>query len=393
MSKTLHVSISNRVATYSQRDGSIICGNSDYQIKFAFDAEWSSHQTKTARFLFDESAVDVLFDGDTVTVPILRNVLALTVGVFAGNLQTTTPALIPCVKSILCDDGLPPDPEPDVYTQMMETLNRYEDATTRMEEISSEVTEFMENSAEQIAKIEADSSAFVEESTERMDKMETDVSDFISESTEKINGLESDVADLQYTLNPLTITKFENNVKNARIGQTVTDITFSWAFNQTPKSVTLCNKDGYTITSHAVDSEGTTLSEQSVTNDTKWKLKATDKRDKAVTKETSITFLHGVYYGVGAPRDSYDSEFVKGLSVEWRTNKKPSVALSPNKEHIYYCLPTWMGACNFSVGVLPGGFELADTIMFTNEYGYEQAYYIYKSVELLEGTAIKVNIS
>ena len=246
--------------------------------------------------------------------------------------------------------------------------------------------------AHAVIDLELQNESFGEE-IRKIDDLEQDLSDFIDESAEKIGGLESDVADLQYIMNPLTITKFENNVKNAKIGQTVTEITFSWALNQTPKSITLCDKNGNTISTHAVDSEGTTLSEQSVTNDTKWKLKATDKRDKAVTKETSITFLHGVYYGVGSPRDSYDSEFVNGLSVEWRTNKKPSVALSPNKEHIYYCLPTWMGACNFSVGVLPGGFELADTIMFTNEYGYEQAYYIYKSVELLEGTAIKVNIS
>lgn len=119
MPKTLNITISNKVATYCQRDGDIVCGNSDYSIKFTFDAEWNTYLVKTVRFLYNGTAVDVIFEGDTVAVPKLQNTTLLTVGVFAGDLQTTTPATIPCVKSILCQDGLPPDPEPDVYNQIM----------------------------------------------------------------------------------------------------------------------------------------------------------------------------------------------------------------------------------------------------------------------------------
>lgn len=295
---------------------------------------------------------------------------------------------------------------------IMDTLNEYQDSTARVDELDAEVTEFMKNADERIDKIESDTSEFVEESTERMDKMESDVSDFIGESTEKINGLETevsefvgsssermsaleaDVAELMYIQNPLTITKFESTVKNARFGQELTDITFSWGFSQVPKSVTLCDKNGNTISTHATDSTGATLNGLSVTTDTTWKLKATDRRDKAVTKDTSITFLHGVYWGVGAPRDSYDSDFVNTLSVEWRTTKKPSITVSPNTEHIYYCLPTRMGECNFSVGTMPGGFEqVGEPISVTNIYGGTQTYYIYRSTELLDKDSVVVNIS
>ena len=123
MGKILHVTVANKVATYNRRDGSIVCGNSDYQIQFVFDSEWDAHAVKTARFLYNSTAMDVPFEGDTVAVPILRNTVLLSVGVFAGDLQTTTSATIPCIKSILCQDGLPPDPEPDVYTKLMAMLN------------------------------------------------------------------------------------------------------------------------------------------------------------------------------------------------------------------------------------------------------------------------------
>lgn len=123
MGKILHITVSDKIAKYSRRDGSIVCGNSTYSIKFAFDAEWDEHPTKTARFKYNGRAVDVPFEGDTVAVPKLRNTSHVTVGVFAGDLKTTTPAKIPCEKSILCEDGLPPDPEPEVYVQIMEMLN------------------------------------------------------------------------------------------------------------------------------------------------------------------------------------------------------------------------------------------------------------------------------
>lgn len=122
MGNLLHVAVNNKIATYRQRDGSIVCGNKGYSVQFSFDAEWEEHRVKTARFIYNSHVVDTVFEGDTVEVPILRNTTLVAVGVFAGDLQTTTPAIIPCRKSILCSDGLPPDPEPDVYAQIMEMM-------------------------------------------------------------------------------------------------------------------------------------------------------------------------------------------------------------------------------------------------------------------------------
>lgn len=124
MGKILHVTVANKVATYNRRDGSIVCGNSDYSIQFVFDSEWEEHALKTARFKYNGTVIDVPFEGDTVAVPKLRNTFLMTVGVFAGDLHTTTPAKVPCLKSVLCEDGLPPDPEPDVYTKLMAMMNK-----------------------------------------------------------------------------------------------------------------------------------------------------------------------------------------------------------------------------------------------------------------------------
>lgn len=210
-------------------------------------------------------------------------------------------------------------------------------------------------------------------------------------STEdRLTAAESQIADLMYK--EITINEFTNDVKTARIGQTVSDITLSWVFSKDPVSVGLTDSIGDTVYEIGVSDQSIALGGRSIKSDTTWTLTATDERGSVATANTGITFQHGVYYGVGAARTAYDSDFVNSLSVDWRTSKKPSVSLSPANQHIYYCLPVWMGACTFTVGVFEGGFELADTISFTNEYGYTENYRIYKSVEALTGN-ITVKIS
>lgn len=105
----------------------IVCGNSDYIVTFDFDNEWSLTGLKTARFVYILDGVkkytDVAFSGDTVAVPVLADVLFVTVGVFEGNLSTTTPARILCTPSILCGTGPAQGLTEDVYNQLLEAVN------------------------------------------------------------------------------------------------------------------------------------------------------------------------------------------------------------------------------------------------------------------------------
>jgi hypothetical protein len=102
--KMLHISVLNKVATYQHRDGDIICGNSNYQIQFVFDGEWDEYPEKTARFIWNGGYYDVDFSGDTCVAPIISGATSVEVGVYAGDLRTTTPAVIFCQRSILCGD-------------------------------------------------------------------------------------------------------------------------------------------------------------------------------------------------------------------------------------------------------------------------------------------------
>ena len=115
---TIDIQVKNKIAM-SPVEG-IVCGNSDYSICFHLDEEWNEHEVKTARFLWDGKKHDEPFTGDTCPVPVISGATVCAVGVFAGNLRTTTPALVTCEKSILCADGVPDDPSPDVYAQLLQ---------------------------------------------------------------------------------------------------------------------------------------------------------------------------------------------------------------------------------------------------------------------------------
>lgn len=101
----LHISVIDKIATYRKRDGDIVCGNSDYQIQFAFDSEWDAHEKKTARLIYNGQYIDVPIDENGICeLPAIRNATTLQVGVYSDDesLHTTTPASIGCRKSILC---------------------------------------------------------------------------------------------------------------------------------------------------------------------------------------------------------------------------------------------------------------------------------------------------
>lgn len=101
-----------------------VCGNSDYIVRFTFDDEWSEHDAKTARFIkTNKEYVDVPFIGNQCAMPILENTLQVRIGVYAGNLCTTTPAIVNAQRSILCGSGTPVDPPDDVYNLLMLKLN------------------------------------------------------------------------------------------------------------------------------------------------------------------------------------------------------------------------------------------------------------------------------
>lgn len=133
----IKISVKNKTAIKTN-DTVYVCGNSDFIVKFDFDTEWEEYETKTGRFSFDGRYIDVIFTGNECKIPVISDTYGFYVGVYAGNLHTTTPARVSCKKSILCGGGLPADPEPDVYAQLLAMYQSMAESAQSTAEIQSD---------------------------------------------------------------------------------------------------------------------------------------------------------------------------------------------------------------------------------------------------------------
>lgn len=123
MEQMIRIDVKGKIAKKTC-DTVYVCGNSDYTAHFTFDEGWDKYPVKTARFVpKGQPPIDVVFEGDDCPVPVMANVYGIDVGVYAGDLITTTPAYLPAKKSILCGSDAPQDPPKNVYDQIMEKVN------------------------------------------------------------------------------------------------------------------------------------------------------------------------------------------------------------------------------------------------------------------------------
>jgi hypothetical protein len=139
----LPITVRNKVATYTG-DTAYICGNSDYTVVFTLDAEWDGYGLKTARFVYGKSFVDVVFDGTVCTFPKIENANHIQVGIFAGDLHTTTGASIRACPSIRSAGGAPEEPEPDVYDQLISRLDNLEQNGVPQDKVEQAVEKYLD---------------------------------------------------------------------------------------------------------------------------------------------------------------------------------------------------------------------------------------------------------
>lgn len=186
---------------------------------------------------------------------------------------------------------------------------------------------------------------------------------------------------------PISITSFSNNVGTVEMGKTVTSVTLNWAYSKTPATAKL---DGAAI---GVSETSKTLSGLSLTTNKTYTLAVTDEREATASRTTSITFLNGVYWGVGAAAPTLDSAFILGLTKSLQGSRAKTFTVNAAAaQHIYFACPSRYGTCGFNVGGFDGGFSKAGTVSFTNASGYTENYDVYKSDNAgLGNTTVKVS--
>lgn len=173
----------------------------------------------------------------------------------------------------------------------------------------------------------------------------------------------------------IAINSFSHNAGTKEMGSAVTSVTLSWSTNKTPTKLTL---DGEAI---EVALTSKALTGLSITANKTFTLVATDEKGATASKTTSISFLNGLYYGVGSVDASgITDSFIQGLTKSLTSSKAKTFTVAPaTGEYIYYAIPTRFGTPTFYVGGFEGGFEKLTTVQYTNASGYAESYDVYRS--------------
>lgn len=123
---TIDIIIRNKTAS-AVNPPCIVCGNSDYNVKFDFDDEWQAHTNKIGVFAYNRcgewQSEKVLFEGDTCPVPALHGVRSVWIGVTAGDIRTSTPADVPCRMGATDFSDTTEKPSADIWGQILDKLD------------------------------------------------------------------------------------------------------------------------------------------------------------------------------------------------------------------------------------------------------------------------------
>lgn len=121
----LHIEVKGKIATLTSQNFQLVGGNSDYEVVFDFDEAWENHNVKTALFVYSSKSVPVVFEGNICNGVAVEKSLLCYIGVFSGDLMTTTPACVDVEQSIRDIGETPRQPTKDEYNQIIELLNKY----------------------------------------------------------------------------------------------------------------------------------------------------------------------------------------------------------------------------------------------------------------------------
>lgn len=121
------IRVRNRIAE-AVGSPEIICGNDGYNVVFDFDEEWVAQEIKTMRVAWTDTFsgnprhIDVPFFTGSAAIPAIADAYEVQIGVYTGNIMTTTPARIPCVRCITDGGTYHEDPEPETYAALLQLL-------------------------------------------------------------------------------------------------------------------------------------------------------------------------------------------------------------------------------------------------------------------------------
>lgn len=205
------------------------------------------------------------------------------------------------------------------------------------------------------------------------------------EQLEQFNALVQWHTDSTYTTMTASISPSSSTYE---IGSTK-DIKFTWSFKVGTNAAELSS---LTFRGAAKDETLTSETVTGISSTSSYKVIGTRKDGKKETKDATayVYFYNKYYFGYAADTGTIDSAFIKKLKAKtgWASSKPKFTenASCATGNYIWLAYPSSLGTSSFKMNGFNGGFKLMTingktTVPFTNDSGYTEDYYVYRSVE------------
>lgn len=198
-----------------------------------------------------------------------------------------------------------------------------------------------------------------------------------------------------YKAPSVTAFSLSNTNSQYELGQSVSNIGFSYSFNKTPASAVITGTN-ISSTSLSIATTGTKsiATTSALKSNGSYTIQMTDARGAKASKTVYINFLNKKYWGVSSETNAanVNSAFLLKLSNQLASGRTGTVSATANAgQYIYFAIPASFGTPVFYVGGFEGGFDLFKTFDFTNASGYTTSYNVYKSINAnLGSTSVEV---
>ncbi len=118
----INITVAHKVAVSDTQ--SIVCDNSNYVVVWDLDEEWAAYDTKAMHLTYSDGTHAVrIFSGQRVTLPVVTVPGKVGISLYAGDISTSSEALITAKPSGRTGCDPVPDPGTGLYEQLLAALN------------------------------------------------------------------------------------------------------------------------------------------------------------------------------------------------------------------------------------------------------------------------------
>lgn len=203
------------------------------------------------------------------------------------------------------------------------------------------------------------------------------ISSNVSAINTKTDLLDARVSVLENVKPEIKINSFAVSPKTAEMGSVV-NANLTWTLSRDETTATLNGMSVKGLRSYNATN---------VTANTEYKLIVTDEKERTATSTVKIEFLNSIIYGASQD-ETAAANTLKNLATKTLSNTVSRTINVNTGEgmYIYYCYPKRLGQVKFFTGgIFEGGFEEPVVISYSNNAGYTEEYYAYRSSYMFPG--------